>query len=41
MRRRSRDRIGELVREVEALEKETWDRKDAVEDLGSAAKDQS
>ncbi|KAI1138523.1 thioesterase-like superfamily-domain-containing protein [Hypoxylon sp. FL0543] len=34
--RRARTRIWSLVRDVEALEKETWDRKDAVEDLGVA-----
>jgi hypothetical protein len=32
---RARMRIWELIRSVEALEKETWDRPDAVEDLGS------
>ncbi|KAK8062329.1 hypothetical protein PG997_014426 [Apiospora hydei] len=36
--RRARLRIQELAREVEALEKETWDREDAVEDLGAAGK---
>lgn len=35
---RARGRIWELIREVEALEKETWDREDAVEDLGAADK---
>lgn len=34
---RARARIWELVRGVEGLEKETWDRPDAVEDLGGAA----
>ncbi|KAM7186530.1 Thioesterase-like superfamily domain containing protein [Naviculisporaceae sp. PSN 640] len=34
---RARTRIWDLVEAVEALEKETWDRKDAVEDVGSAA----
>lgn len=33
---RARERIWELVRQVERLEKETWDRFDAVEDSGSA-----
>ncbi|KAI1464550.1 thioesterase-like superfamily-domain-containing protein [Daldinia caldariorum] len=33
---RARARIAELVRSVEGLEKGTWDRKDAVEDLGGA-----
>ncbi len=32
---RARTRIWELVRAVESLEKETWDREGAVEDLGS------
>lgn len=35
---RARTRIWELIGEVEGLEKETWDREDAVEDLGSAGK---
>jgi hypothetical protein len=30
-------RVLDLLREVEKLEKESWDRPDAVEDLGSAA----
>ncbi|KAI1746303.1 thioesterase-like superfamily-domain-containing protein [Xylaria scruposa] len=34
----ARGRIWDLLREVELLEKETWDREDAVEDLGAAAK---
>ncbi|KAH9995940.1 thioesterase-like superfamily-domain-containing protein [Xylariaceae sp. FL0662B] len=34
--RSARTRIWGLIREVEGLEKETWDRKDAVEDLGAA-----
>jgi len=34
---RARTRIWELIDAVEKLEKETWDRDDAVEDLGSAA----
>ncbi|KAI0454549.1 thioesterase-like superfamily-domain-containing protein [Xylaria acuta] len=34
----ARGRIWDLLRDVERLEKETWDRKDAVEDLGAAAK---
>jgi len=34
--KRARLRIQELSREVEALEKETWNREDAVEDLGAA-----
>ncbi len=32
----ARERIWGLLKEVECLEKETWDRKDAVEDLGAA-----
>lgn len=35
---RSRTRIWQLIKEVEELEKETWDREDAVEDLGAAGK---
>ncbi|OTB00417.1 hypothetical protein M426DRAFT_324286 [Hypoxylon sp. CI-4A] len=35
---RARKRIWDLTREVEALEKDTWDRADAVEDLGAAGK---
>lgn len=35
---RARIRIWELVRSVEKLEKETWDRPDAVEDNGTATK---
>ncbi len=35
--RRARARIWELVGAVEALEKETWDQPDAVEDMGAAA----
>lgn len=34
---RARARIRELTRAVAQLEKETWDRPDAVEDLGSAS----
>ncbi len=34
---RARTRIWELTRQVEKLEKETWDREDAVEDVGSAS----
>lgn len=34
--RRARARVWELTAQVEALEKETWDREDAVEDMGSA-----
>ncbi|KAI1849504.1 hypothetical protein JX265_012755 [Neoarthrinium moseri] len=34
---RARQRIWQLVGEVESLEKETWNREDAVEDLGAAA----
>ncbi|KAF2968614.1 hypothetical protein GQX73_g4987 [Xylaria multiplex] len=34
----ARERIWGLLEEVEALEKETWDREDAVEDLGAAEK---
>ena len=30
------ERILELLRQVESLEKESWDRKDAKEDFGSA-----
>lgn len=33
---RARTRIWDLINAVEALEKETWNREDAVEDLGSA-----
>ncbi len=33
----ARARIWDLIRTVETLEKETWDREDAVEDLGSAS----
>ncbi|KAK4448158.1 thioesterase-like superfamily-domain-containing protein [Podospora aff. communis PSN243] len=33
---RARTRIWDLISAVEALEKETWDRVDAVEDVGSA-----
>lgn len=36
--RRARLRIQELARDVEALEKETWAREDAVEDVGAAGK---
>ena len=36
-KRRARGRIWNLIGEVEVLEKETWDRKGAVEDLGTAA----
>lgn len=35
-RARARARIWELLSRVEGLEKETWDREGAVEDLGSA-----
>lgn len=35
---RARRRIWELIRGVESLEKETWDRPGAVEDIGGAAK---
>ncbi|KAI1120629.1 thioesterase-like superfamily-domain-containing protein [Nemania abortiva] len=35
---RARGRIWDLLGEVEQLEKETWDREDAVEDLGAARK---
>ncbi|KAJ8116768.1 hypothetical protein ONZ43_g4365 [Nemania bipapillata] len=34
----ARSRIWGLLKEVETLEKETWDREDAVEDLGGAGK---
>lgn len=34
----ARNRIWQLVKDVEALEKETWDREDAVEDLGAGGK---
>ncbi|KAJ8125485.1 hypothetical protein O1611_g8154 [Lasiodiplodia mahajangana] len=34
----ARGRIWGLLKEVERLEKETWDREDAVEDLGAAQK---
>lgn len=33
---RARRRIWQLVDEVEKLEKETWNREDAIEDMGSA-----
>lgn len=33
---RARSRVWELIDSVERLEKETWDRPDAVEDMGSA-----
>lgn len=36
--RRARARIRELAGLVEGIEKETWDRSDAVEDMGTAAK---
>lgn len=36
--RRARGRIWELIAEVEELERETWDREGAVEDLGQAGK---
>lgn len=36
--RRARARIWELMALVEGLEKETWDRPDAVEDMGAAGK---
>lgn len=35
---RARKRIWELIGGVERLERETWDREDAKEDLGSAVK---
>ncbi len=35
---KARTRIWGLIAAVERLEKETWDREDAVEDLGSAKK---
>jgi hypothetical protein len=35
---RARGRIWELIDEVEELERETWDREDAVEDVGGAGK---
>lgn len=35
---RARTRIWNLIETVEGLEKETWDREDAVEDMGSAKK---
>ena len=35
---RARTRIWELIGSVEKLEKETWDRADAQEDMGSATK---
>lgn len=34
----ARRRIWELIATVERLEKETWDRPDAVEDMGYATK---
>ncbi|RYP52863.1 hypothetical protein DL769_010600 [Monosporascus sp. CRB-8-3] len=36
--RRARSRVWDSIREVEGLEKETWNREDAVEDLGSTGK---
>jgi len=36
--RRARGRIWELIKEVEQLERETWDREGAVEDVGSGGK---
>jgi hypothetical protein len=36
--RRARGRIWKLIGEVEKLEKETWDRADAVEEIGGAGK---
>ena len=35
---RNTKRVLDLLREVEILEKESWDREDAKEDLGSATK---
>lgn len=35
---RARTRIWDLIARVEKLEKETWNREDAVEDLGSRSK---
>lgn len=35
---RARRRVWTLLDEVQSLEKETWDREDAVEDLGSGTK---
>ncbi|KAI0124435.1 thioesterase-like superfamily-domain-containing protein [Xylariales sp. AK1849] len=35
---RARTRVWQLIKEVEVLEKETWDREDAVEDVGAAGK---
>lgn len=37
---RARNRIWELMNAVTQLEKETWDRADAVEDMGSTGKSQ-
>lgn len=37
-RARNTERVLDLLRQVEALEKESWDRVDAKEDLGSATK---
>lgn len=34
--RASRTRIWQLIKQVEEIEKETWDREDAVEDLGAS-----
>jgi hypothetical protein len=39
--RRARGRIWQLIREVEELERETWNRDDAVEDMGGAGKDEA
>ncbi|KAI0598901.1 thioesterase-like superfamily-domain-containing protein [Biscogniauxia sp. FL1348] len=35
--RRARQKAWSLIEDVQALEKETWDREDAVEDMGAAA----
>ncbi|KAH8652562.1 thioesterase-like superfamily-domain-containing protein [Xylariales sp. PMI_506] len=37
LKERATTRIWQLIREVELLEKETWDREDAIEDMGAAS----
>jgi len=36
-KKRSIAKVAELLRQVTELEKKTWDKLDAIEDLGSAA----
>jgi Thioesterase-like superfamily len=40
-REKNTERVLDLLRQVEALEKESWDREDAKEDFGSAIKNSS